>query len=168
MAVGNSNDAADVESGGVRPLRRPCTCGGETGELRPRGGQDCLFCVACGRFQYNAPRIETGRKARTVQTLHALAPSQRHRVLQRDGHRCVLCGATAEAGALLHVGHILSVKDGLAAGFTEADLSRDLNLMTECEACNLGHGGFSLPLPMLIRLYRVFLLAEDRRSCAPR
>jgi ribonuclease HI len=42
-------------------MRAPCRwCGGETGTITQKSGQDCVYCV-CGRYQYNAPKSETGR-----------------------------------------------------------------------------------------------------------
>lgn len=56
----------------------------------------------------------------------------RYQVLQRDGFRCVLCGASAADGVRLHVDHVVPVSRG---GKTEMG-----NLRTLCEACNLGKG----------------------------
>lgn len=56
----------------------------------------------------------------------------RYQVLNRDGHRCVICGASARDGVKLHVDHILPVSKG---GKTELS-----NLRTLCERCNLGKG----------------------------
>lgn len=56
----------------------------------------------------------------------------RYQVLNRDGHRCVICGASARDGVKLHVDHIIPVSKG---GKTEMS-----NLRTLCERCNLGKG----------------------------
>ncbi len=56
----------------------------------------------------------------------------RYQVLNRDGHRCVICGASARDGVKLHVDHIVPVSKG---GKTELS-----NLRTLCERCNLGKG----------------------------
>ena len=56
--------------------------------------------------------------------------SLRYDVMKRDGFRCVLCGASAEDGALLHVDHIIPIARG---GTSEMD-----NLRTLCDACNSG------------------------------
>jgi len=56
----------------------------------------------------------------------------RYQVLNRDHHKCVICGATAKDGAKLHVDHIVPVSKG---GLTEMS-----NLRTLCERCNLGKG----------------------------
>ncbi|MGO9179948.1 MAG: HNH endonuclease [Candidatus Limnocylindrales bacterium] len=59
-------------------------------------------------------------------------PAQlRFRVLQRDGFRCRYCGRPGSApGVVLHVDHIVP----LAAG----GVTRENNLRTACEECNLG------------------------------
>ena len=59
-----------------------------------------------------------------------LTDSMRYDVLRRDGFRCVLCGASADDGARLHVDHIVPVSKG---GKTEYN-----NLRTLCERCNVG------------------------------
>lgn len=56
----------------------------------------------------------------------------RYAVMQRDQFRCVLCGATVDSGAKLHVDHIIPVSKG---GKTEMN-----NLRTLCDRCNLGKG----------------------------
>lgn len=62
-----------------------------------------------------------------------MTDSLRYDVMQRDGFRCVLCGATAkEDGVKLHVDHITPISKG---GKTEM-----ANLRTLCERCNLGKG----------------------------
>ncbi|MBP5657646.1 MAG: HNH endonuclease [Clostridia bacterium] len=59
-----------------------------------------------------------------------MSDSLRYDVMKRDGFRCVLCGASAQEGAKLHVDHILPVSKG---GKTEMK-----NLRTLCNHCNLG------------------------------
>ncbi len=59
-----------------------------------------------------------------------MTDSLRYDVMKRDGFRCVLCGATAAEGAVLHVDHIRPVSKG---GKTEL-----YNLRTLCDRCNLG------------------------------
>lgn len=56
----------------------------------------------------------------------------RYEVMQRDGFRCQLCGATQADGYKLHVDHIIPVSKG---GKTEMN-----NLRTLCERCNMGKG----------------------------
>lgn len=65
----------------------------------------------------------------------ALSKKLRFEILQRDGFRCVYCGASA-AQARLHVDHVNSRATG---GRDEAD-----NLATSCEDCNRGKGIKSL------------------------
>lgn len=67
----------------------------------------------------------------------AIGARLRNLVLERDGFKCVRCGATAESGATLHVDHIESV----AAGGTNCDT----NLRTLCSECNLGRGARAEP-----------------------
>ena len=77
---------------------------------------------------------ETGRRkaekiAREIER-SKLNASLRYDVMQRDGFKCKLCGASAANGAVLHVDHIVPVSKG---GKTEMS-----NLRTLCDMCNLG------------------------------
>ena len=56
-------------------------------------------------------------------------------VLERDGFRCVYCGATPDEGRLV-MDHVVPVIEG---GPSTAD-----NLVTACEPCNQGKGRRSL------------------------
>ncbi len=131
---------------------------GSPGYIVPKGLQDTVRCCACDAFVYNAGRVETGKEQRSVTTVHnGVRPSKRHRVLERDGFRCV-CGKTG-AETELHVDHILSVKDGLSEGFTEDELNDEANLMTLCVECNAGKSEKSRSL----RAFMVILLRRDLR-----
>lgn len=132
-------------------LRFPCAkCGDTVGRIYPRNGQDCVFCRTCGTFQYNAPRTETGREQRTLQTIRGVPVSQRSRLLERAHGRCELCAITEG----LTVAHILSVKEGFDF-LTDAHLNSDDNLMILCAECNAGQRHQSMP-PWLVAalLYR--------------
>lgn len=66
-------------------------------------------------------------------SLRSPVPAKRRwEVLERDGRRCVVCGASAADGATLHVDHVVSVYNG---GSNDIE-----NLQTLCEPCNLGKG----------------------------
>ena len=138
-------------------LRKLCSCGCARGTVTETGGQDVVRCLACERYQYNAPRTETGRKRRTVQTTHAaIKPKQRSRIIERASSRCERCGKGAGA-CTLHVGHILSVDIGHRYGIEDELLNDDENLMCLCDECNLGMGAepMSLRLAVLILRARV-------------
>ncbi len=137
-------------------LRAPCKCGGTSGKIETKGGQDCVYCLACGKFQYNAPRVETGRAQRTVTTVHnGIKPNQRSRVLNRASGRCEICGYKPDGTErTLHVGHLLSVKDGMAQGMTEAELNNDENLAAMCDECNLGLGDETVPARLVVGIIR--------------
>lgn len=121
----------------VHVLRNPCmACGSDTGLIRHTNGQACVFCE-CGKYQYNAPRTETGERQRSVTTVHnGIRSKQRARILLRANGLCELCGQRGP----LHVGHLLSAKDGVTYGLTEAEINDDDNLAAFCEECNLGIG----------------------------
>jgi hypothetical protein len=136
-------------------LRKPCVCGGELGRIETKSGQDCVYCLSCGKWQYNAPKYETGRKARSVQTTHRnIKPKQRARIIERANRRCERCGRPAEFSVGgLHVGHLMSVDAGHEYGLSDQEINHDENLIAECEECNLGHSSDCLP----IRFYIAFL-----------
>ncbi len=109
-----------------------------------------MLCNRCGKWQYNAPRVETGRAVRSVTTVHKdLKPKARANVLLRSTGHCELCGAS---GVPLHVGHLLSVKDGLDRGLTEVELNGEENLAAMCEECNLGLGKQTVPLRLVVAI----------------
>jgi hypothetical protein len=65
----------------------------------------------------------------------AISKKVRFEVFKRDGFCCQYCGAHPP-GILLHVDHIEAVANG---GLNDFD-----NLVTSCEACNLGKGAAAL------------------------
>lgn len=145
-------------------MRNPCKhCGGIEGVIVEKNGQDTVRCAACNAFAYNAPRTETGRAQRSVSTVHAgIKPGKRSRVLERAGAKCEICGARGN----LHVGHILSVADGLKQGLSEAQLNSEDNLLASCEECNLGQGDRSLPPWLAIALVRCRIAITEREQGA--
>ena len=133
-------------------LREPCGhCSGMLGRIEPRNGQDCVYCV-CGKWQYNAPKTETGRKQRTISTTHkGITPRIRYRVLDRAKRHCETClrnqADLREAGGL-HVGHRVSVADAMDMGWNDREINHLDNLIAQCGECNLGLGRDSLSLGM--------------------
>src|SRR6266536_1467108 len=143
---------ADMIDATAYPLREPCKdCGAELGTITPINGQNVVRCGSCGTFLYNAPRVETGEARRSVSTVHnGIKPKQRTRILLRASGLCEICGASTN----LHVGHVLSIDNGLKEGLTEADLNSDDNLIASCAECNLGLGNEPLPLRLFIGIIR--------------
>src|SRR3990167_860876 len=137
-------------------MQAPCVrCGFVDGRIEQRSGQNCVFCLGCGRMCYNAPKTETGEIQRSVTTVHnGIKPSQRTRIILRANARCELCGLGQADGVILHVGHALSVDAGLEFGLTEAVINSDANLLAMCEECNLGLGRLSLPTTVYVHLLR--------------
>lgn len=137
-------------------LRKPCKCGATEGAIRTSGMQDCVFCAACGLFQYNAPRTETGKEKLTTRSAHNISPSQRSRVLMRAHGMCEICGKRGE----LHVGHILSVAEALEQELEPARFNSDDNLMAQCPECNLGLGKNPVPVWLVVGL----MVARGKRG----
>ncbi len=152
---------AEIDGLPSYPLRAPCRWCGETSRGRgPKlnGGQAVIYCAACRRSVYNAPKTETGNAVRSIKSRPDLKAGQRQRILERDQFRCQLCGRTpADHSIILHVGHVLSVKEGREQGATDADLFADCNLFACCEECNLDTGADSMPPIMWLRLIRAEL-----------
>lgn len=133
-------------------MRVPCvSCGHNFGSIENRNGQDVVLCGDCGKYQYCAPKTETGRAVRTVKTTHAaISPKQRMRIIERANGRCEICGTRGN----VHVGHVISVIDGHRLGLGDDVLNSDENLICECEECNLGGGAQTLPLRMFVAILR--------------
>ena len=142
-------------------LREACACGSGSGRVETRNGQDCVFCVECGAFRYNAPKHETGRVVRSASARDDLKPKQKARILTRGCGRCELCGKTPDGVSLtLHVGHIVSVADGKRLGLAEDLINCDDNLMALCSECNLGISEETISLVLAVNIIR----ARKRRS----
>ena len=144
-------------------MRTPCkACGGTVGRLVEKTGQDTVRCIACDAYCYCAPKTETGREARTARTVHkGIRPKDRALILERDGHRCVLCKAD---DVRLHIGHVVSVEAGLVTGLTDAEINDEENLIAQCEECNLGQGAQPIPLRVAIAILRARISWRDREA----
>ena len=133
------------------PMRAPCReCGEPNGVREMKGRQDTVRCASCGRFQYNAPRVETGAPTATVRSREDISPGLRSRVLERCDNACWECGRRPPA-VILHVGHLISVDDAKANGWADEQANHPLNLIAACEECNLGRGKRSFPPQSAIR-----------------
>lgn len=145
-------------------MRVPCKfgCGTTDGYLETRNGQDCVLCSACKRLNYNAPKTETGRAVRSVTTVHnGIKPNQRARILERATGACELCHASNKP---LHVGHLLSVDEGLKLGLTELEINHDENLSAMCDECNLGLSSRPVPLRLLMAMLRARINLQRNAS----
>lgn len=143
-------------------MRKPCSCGSELGYLTEVSGQDTVRCLACDRHCYNAPRTETGRAVRTVTTVHnGVKPKLRSKILERDGHRCVLCHSVDKP---LHAGHVVSVEAGFAIGLSDAEINDEENLIAVCDECNLGQGAQPIALSVAIRILRARISWRNRNE----
>lgn len=144
-------------------MRKPCpSCRSTSGYIVERNGQDTVRCKSCNRHCYNAPRTETGRAVRTLDTIHrSLKPHDRVRILERDGFSCMLCRATDRT---LHVGHLISVEAGVLYGLSDAEINDDENLVAMCEVCNLGYGACPIPLRVAVAIVRSRIAWRDRRA----
>ena len=82
-------------------------------------------------------RMEEYRQYQMRVERSKMSSTLRYQVLNRDGFRCTICGATAEDGVKLHVDHIKPVSKG---GKTELS-----NLRTLCDRCNRGKSDYYNP-----------------------
>ncbi len=75
-----------------------------------------------------------GAKPASPYRRQPISKSLRYRVLERDGHKCVICGRSANSSTPveLQVDHIIPVSKG--------GTNRFKNLRTLCTDCNLGKG----------------------------
>jgi hypothetical protein len=139
-------------------LRKPCRfCGHGEGIRREVGGQVTIRCARCNEFSYNEPQ---GRRG-TAALRRPMSPEKRTSILERDGMACVLCHTTDRP---LHVGHLLSVADGLALGVDADLLDDDANLAAMCEDCNEEKGPDSVEPRTYALIMARLLQASARRS----
>lgn len=120
-------------------LREP-HCDQDVGAVVETNGQRIVRCFVCDAYAYTQPRHEAGLAPRKVKTREPIAAGLRMRILERDNFTCVGCHRN---DVPLHIGHLVSVKDGTYLGMTEAELADELNLAAMCDACNLGLGSKS-------------------------
>lgn len=133
-------------------MRKPCKyCGKTSGLVEEKNGQHTVSCAECGRHNYNAPKNEIGLSKEPKTCRKPIDDVQRARIMERDGFKCIICGRSAavEPGLVLHVSHIISVKDAdaLAKKYgvaVDAFVNKDFNLFASCSNCNLGQGGRSI------------------------
>lgn len=144
-------------------MRAPCRygCGDTTGYIVTKNGQDCVYCSACNRHQYNAPKTETGRAPRTVTTVHnGIKPSLRARIIERATGKCEMCGSRKN----LHVGHLISVDAGIQWGMTDGEINSTENLICICDECNLGIGNEPVPLRFAVAMVMTRLAYKVRAN----
>lgn len=87
------------------------------------------------------PRERVVRAAHSKKKRSSLSPSQRTRIMQRDGFRCRRCGAGPDDERLV-IDHVTPVSMG--------GTSHDQNLQTLCTPCNQGKAD-RLPHPHDLR-----------------
>jgi 5-methylcytosine-specific restriction endonuclease McrA len=140
-----------IEPAGHMTMRAPCPrCSSHRGAVTTKNGQDTVRCADCDRYCYNAPRTETNRPRRSLRTRPTIRPSQRARVLLRDNMVCVLCH---RHDVPLDVAHIVSVRDGLELGLSDAILYSDDNLVAMCASCNSGLSSHTIPAHRLLLIF---------------
>lgn len=145
-------DDSNEPASGLHVMREACRfCGNQFGVITNTNGQAVCHCSDCGKWLYNVPKAELGTIQRTVTTIHnGIKPKQRARILERATGRCELCGSKDH----LHVGHLLSVNDGLEMGLTEHEINDDENLSAMCEECNLGLGSITISPRIYVAILR--------------
>jgi hypothetical protein len=145
----------------ARPGDECKACGTAEAVLVKRGGQNTVRCAFCDALLYNAPKTETGERARTVETLRAgIKPSLQARILDRDNGRCAICGHDGE----MQIGHLLSIEEGARLGAPTDLLNDEANLAAMCEPCNLGYSSRSVnPRMYAAIMYRLVQAEQIRR-----
>jgi 5-methylcytosine-specific restriction endonuclease McrA len=139
-------------------MRAACRCGNETGRIETKSGQDCVYCLSCGKHCYNAPKTETGREVRSLRTRPDIKPGQRAGILERDNATCVLCH---RADVALDVGHLISVDAGEKLGLSKAELYDDENLAAMCQPCNSGLSSTPVSLRFMAALLKARLAEAE-------
>lgn len=140
-------------------MRAACIeCHGTEGYRTDSNGQAVIRCVVCDRYAYNAPKVELGEEQRRVRTRPEIKPSLKARILNRDRNTCVVCHADDKP---LHVGHMISVKDGREMGMTDDELYDEHNLAAMCEECNLGLSASPITLALQRRLFYLWKKRDE-------
>lgn len=148
------------------PLRNPCVqCGGELGHIVVRNGQNTVRCNGCDTYAgFNAPKSETGETQRSVRSRPTRRPSDRARVLLRDGYRCVLCGKRQGDDVIIVEGHLISRDIGKQIGLSDDEIDHDENLAAMCEECNSGLSSEPVPMPTMIAVLRARISWRKNRG----
>ncbi len=142
---------AEIDALPAFVLRAPC-CGSTDGRgPHDVSGQAKVYCATCRKYQYNAPKHETGRGVRKVFNREAIGSDQRARILERDNSTCLDCGKRPPE-VILHVAHMISVADATDLGFVADDYNDDENLYAGCEECNLTQGKRSITTKRMARM----------------
>jgi len=79
--------------------------------------------------EYSRKEIEASRRKKARK---AITREKRIEIFERDGYRCVICGASAKTGTTLEIDHKIPISKG--------GTSEDENLQTLCFECNSGKG----------------------------
>lgn len=102
-----------------------------------RSGQDVVRCIGCEAYQYNAPRIETGRAIRSLSTRPNIKPSVRARIFEQFSYGCLVCGrGPPEVDPELD--HIIPREAAELAGMLDDLIDSEDNLAPLCAECNSG------------------------------
>ena len=139
-------------------LRETCGwCGCSTGHIITKGMQDVVYCDNCDRYQYNAPRLETGRAQRSLTTRPGVPPSMRARIFDRFGHACIDCGGRPPE-VRLELDHVIPRELAAEHGMLDELIDSEWNLAPACAECNSGRR--TITGPQLQLLYRCILLSQ--------
>lgn len=136
-------------------------CGSSRGTPNMDGVHERVNCAKCGRYVYFRGKVESGRKKRSVSTVHdGLRTSTKAKVKLRSNGMCELCGKSFSESPC-HVSHVISVNAGLAHGLTETELNDAENLVALCEECNIGLSDTTLPVRFVARVLRCRVLSPE-------
>jgi ribosomal protein S14 len=164
-----------IEPGQIFQMREKCKkCGNPDGFYELQNGQRVVRCKSCNKACYNAPKNEIGLSSDPITSRKNLKDTQKVRIFERDGFRCMICGKApaTEPDIILHVSHIISVKqaDLLEKKYnvSAADyVNKDINLFTCCSECNLGQGSASM-IPSVAVFIAAFISGKQSPCPAAR
>jgi 5-methylcytosine-specific restriction endonuclease McrA len=120
------------------------------------------FCADCDTWIRWVPRREAGKATRSV-SRSAIKPRTRAIILDRYGHSCFTCGATAP-DVILHIDHLIPVELAKRYGVYDEVIEDDLNLITACEECNLGKGAEVYTARSIRLMHRSLTVAYRREN----
>lgn len=142
------------------PCKFPACGGNRDGFIRKSGPNNTARCSRCFQFQYCPSKAETGEAVRSINSREDLSEDTRERILKLDNYRCLMCGRAAADGVILHVAHIVSVKECQRLEIDPEQYNSDGNLFACCEEDNLKQSWRSLDQ----RFWMTVMLRRSRKG----
>lgn len=144
----------------LRLVDSPCVCGSDLFQVQERGPHLAAVCSTCGKFRKFVARAMVGADTRSLADRPDISVSQRGRVMERHGYRCVLCGKSADDGIRLVVAHIIDREKAVKAEMYDPVIDSERNLTCACESCNSGMRYSPPSMALMLRVMKLWEAAD--------